>query len=117
MTALTDWVTNIAGSLGTELALTASDYQVVVDWTLEALALDSEPSPLTSACKSVSRAIFWQYIMGLTTGSEDQFNRAKMLYEMAIDTATVYLPEINGLIKAVEFYSPYDTVLDEYSNL
>lgn len=112
-TALTTWLKNIAGSFGTELALTDADYAVMIDWTLEALVLDSEPSPLTSACKAVGRACLWQRVMGLMTGSKDAFDRAKILYDFAADAASVYLPEISGLVKGIQFYNPYTTVLPE----
>jgi hypothetical protein len=111
-TPLTTWVTNIAGSFGTELALADEDYAVIVDWTLEALAIDAEPSPLDSACKAVARAMLWLRVMGLVTGTADTYDRAKILYEQAIDVASVYLPDISGLVKAVQFYNPYTTVTD-----
>jgi hypothetical protein len=111
--SLMTWLKNIAGSFGTELSLGDSDYAVVIDWTLEALCLDAEQSPLTSAEKAVGRACLWLRVMGLMTGSSDAFNRAQILYDQASDVASVYLPDITGLVKAVEFYSPYDTTLDE----
>jgi hypothetical protein len=111
-TPLETWVTNIAGSFGTELSLSASDYTIIVDWTLEALAIDAEPSPLDSACKAVSRAMLWLRVMGLVTGSQDTFDRAQILYGQACDVASVYLPDISGLTKALQFYDPYTTVED-----
>ncbi len=110
--ALTTWVKNIAGAFGTELSLTDANYAVVIDWTLEALAIDAEPSPLDSACKTVARACLWQYVMGVVTGHQDTFDRAKILYEMACDAASVYLPDISGITKALIFYDPYVTVED-----
>lgn len=109
-TPLETWITNIAGSFGTELSLSASDYTVIIDWTLEALALDAEQSPLTSAEKAVSRAMLWLRVMGLVTGSKDTFERAQILYGQACDVASVYLPDISGLVKSVTFYDPYLTV-------
>jgi hypothetical protein len=111
-TPLTTWITNIAGSFGTELSLTDDDYAVVIDWTLEALAIDAEPSPLDSACKAVSRAMLWSRVMGLVTGTADTFDRAQILYGQALDAASVYLPDISGLTKAIIFYDPYMTVED-----
>jgi len=110
--SLTTWLKNIAGSFGTELSLADADYAVAIDWTLEALAIDAEPSPLDSACKAVGRAMLWSRVMGLVTGSKDTFDRAQILYGQALDAASVYLPDISGLVKALSFYDPYLTVED-----
>ena len=110
--SLTTWLKNIAGSFGTELSLADADYAVMIDWTLEALAIDAESSPLTSAEKAVARAMLWLRVMGLVTGTADTFERAQILYGQAIDTASVYLPDISGLTRSLQYYDPYLTVED-----
>lgn len=114
MATLTSWLEDIAGSFGTELGLTAGDYASVVAFTCEALQIDSEPSPLTSACKAVGRMQLWLYVMGLTTGSKDTFDRAKILFEQAESVASVYMPDVSGLTKAINFYDPYQ--ISEYND-
>jgi hypothetical protein len=112
MADLTSWLEDIAGSFGTELGLSADDYASVVAFTCEALQIDSETSPLDSAQKAVGRMELWLYVMGLTTGSKDTFDRAKILYEQAASVASVYMPDISGLVKSVNFYDPYQATTD-----
>lgn len=110
--SLTVWLKAIAGDFGVQLGLTDSDYSTIVDWTEEALANDAEQSPLTSAEKAVGRAMVWLRIMGLSTNSTDAYDRAERLYGQALDSASVYLPDISGLVKSITFYDPYQTTTD-----
>jgi hypothetical protein len=108
---LTTWLKAYAGSFGTELALTDADYAAIVDYTLEILNLTAEE--LTKDVKAVSKSCFWLRVMSLTTGVKDTFDRAKEMYGISCDAASVYVPDIGILAKSLTFYDPYVTTLIE----